>query len=202
MADRAYLTQAMPMCVIWGSDDQVIPVRHADNAAALAPDARVEVIPNAGHFPHKDHPQRFVKIVHDFIRSTQPATYSPRPLARAAEGRRRRRGDRLGQADGRRHGSATAGILHRSFATALERRLAACDASGVAALLLDAGDGGGVVDAVLLERLARPSPRSTSPASASAWSAWTTTDWASMWKNRRAAGRVSAKPKPSAPSTR
>jgi hypothetical protein len=54
----------------------VIPVRHASNAAMLAPLAQVEVIPNAGHFPHKDHPQRFVKIVNDFVRSTQPATYS------------------------------------------------------------------------------------------------------------------------------
>ena len=76
MADRAYLTEAMPMAVVWGRDDAVIPVRHASNAAALAPKARVEILPNAGHFPHKDHPQRFVKIVHEFIRSTQPATYS------------------------------------------------------------------------------------------------------------------------------
>lgn len=76
MADRAYLTQAMPMCVVWGRDDRVIPVSHAANAAALAPQARVEVIPNSGHFPHKDHPQRFTKIVTDFVRSTQPATYS------------------------------------------------------------------------------------------------------------------------------
>ena len=76
MADRAYLTEEMPMCVIWGEDDRVIPVRHAGHAAALAPNARVEVIPNAGHFPHKDHPERFVRIVHDFIRSTEPATYS------------------------------------------------------------------------------------------------------------------------------
>jgi pimeloyl-ACP methyl ester carboxylesterase len=76
MADRAYLTEEMPMAVIWGRDDRVIPVRHASNAAALAPKSRVEVIPNAGHFPHKDHPQRFAKLVHEFIRSTEPATYS------------------------------------------------------------------------------------------------------------------------------
>ena len=30
MVDRAYLTEAMPMCVIWGDDDQVIPTRHAE----------------------------------------------------------------------------------------------------------------------------------------------------------------------------
>ena len=88
MADRAYLTQEMPMAVVWGEDDRVIPVSHAESAAELAPGARVRVIPNAGHFPHKDHPQRFARIVHDFVRSTPPATYSRarfRTLLRAGE---------------------------------------------------------------------------------------------------------------------
>jgi pimeloyl-ACP methyl ester carboxylesterase len=76
MADRAYLTEAMPMCVIWGDQDRVIPVSHADRAAELAPNARVEIVPNAGHFPHKDHPERFVRILNDFVRTTRPATYS------------------------------------------------------------------------------------------------------------------------------
>jgi pimeloyl-ACP methyl ester carboxylesterase len=76
MADRAYLTEAMPMCVIWGDQDRVIPVSHAARAAELAPKARVEVIANAGHFPHKDHPERFVRILQDFVRTTRPATYS------------------------------------------------------------------------------------------------------------------------------
>ncbi len=75
MEDRAYLTASMPMAVVWGEDDQVIPVSHAERAARLAPTARVEVVPNAGHFPHKDHPQRFARIVHDFVRSTPPASY-------------------------------------------------------------------------------------------------------------------------------
>jgi pimeloyl-ACP methyl ester carboxylesterase len=76
MADRAYLTEAMPMCVVWGEQDRVIPVSHAATAAELAPGARVEVIPNAGHFPHRDHPERFVRIINDFVRTTRPATYS------------------------------------------------------------------------------------------------------------------------------
>ncbi|GAA1933383.1 alpha/beta fold hydrolase [Nocardioides hwasunensis] len=75
MADRAYLTEAMPMCVVWGADDQVIPVAHASNAGTLAPSARVEIIPDAGHFPHKDHPERFVRIVRDFIRTTEPSRH-------------------------------------------------------------------------------------------------------------------------------
>ncbi|HEX3932834.1 MAG TPA: alpha/beta fold hydrolase [Nocardioides sp.] len=76
MADRAYLTEAMPMLVVWGEDDRVIPVSHAARAAELAPKARIEVIPSAGHFPHKDHPERFVRILDDFHRSTAPASYS------------------------------------------------------------------------------------------------------------------------------
>ncbi len=75
MSDRAYLTEAMPLCIVWGRDDRVIPADHASNARALAPTARVEIVPNAGHFPHKDHPERFVKIVRDFIRSTEPAQH-------------------------------------------------------------------------------------------------------------------------------
>jgi pimeloyl-ACP methyl ester carboxylesterase len=76
MADRAYLTDAMPMCVIWGDEDRVIPASHAARAAELAPKARVEIMPNAGHFPHKDHPERFAELLHDFIRTTRPASYS------------------------------------------------------------------------------------------------------------------------------
>jgi pimeloyl-ACP methyl ester carboxylesterase len=75
MVDRAYLTQAMPMLVVWGTDDVVIPSKHAENVARIAPGAVVEVLPNSGHFPHKDHPDRFVKIVQDFVRATQPASY-------------------------------------------------------------------------------------------------------------------------------
>jgi len=76
MADRAYLTEGMPLCVIWGANDIVIPVRHARRAAELAPDARVEVLDDAGHFPHRDHPERFVRILHDFVAHSAPASYS------------------------------------------------------------------------------------------------------------------------------
>ena len=36
----------------------------------------LEIIEDAGHFPHKDHPERFTEVVDAFIRSTRPATYS------------------------------------------------------------------------------------------------------------------------------
>ncbi|MGH3317348.1 MAG: alpha/beta fold hydrolase [Nocardioidaceae bacterium] len=75
MTDRAYLTQHMPICVVWGEDDTVVPVRHASLAAEYAHDARVEVIADSGHFPHRDHPERFVRILRSFVAQTAPATY-------------------------------------------------------------------------------------------------------------------------------
>lgn len=76
MADRAYLTAGMPMCVVWGEDDPVIPATHARHAAELAPEAQVELLADCGHFPHKDHPERFVEILRGFVSGTEPQRHS------------------------------------------------------------------------------------------------------------------------------
>ncbi len=75
-SDRAYLTETMPTAIVWGREDQVIPVRHSSNAAALAPEATVTVLPDSGHFPHRDHPEEFARLLHDFVSSTEPAVYN------------------------------------------------------------------------------------------------------------------------------
>jgi pimeloyl-ACP methyl ester carboxylesterase len=75
MRDRAYLTAAMPMAIVWGADDQVLPVEHAEIVGALAPEARIEIFEDAGHFPHKDDPERFTTFLLSFIRETEPALY-------------------------------------------------------------------------------------------------------------------------------
>jgi pimeloyl-ACP methyl ester carboxylesterase len=76
MRDRAYLTEALPLCIVWGADDRVLPRSHADTARELAPLAQVTVVEDAGHFPHKDHPEEFVDLIDGFMGSTAPATYS------------------------------------------------------------------------------------------------------------------------------
>jgi pimeloyl-ACP methyl ester carboxylesterase len=75
MVDRAYLTQEMPLCLIWGEDDQVIPAKHAERIKSVAPGVRVTITPECGHFPHKDNPELVVSTLHHFIRTTQPATH-------------------------------------------------------------------------------------------------------------------------------
>ena len=76
MRDRAYLTEAMPLWIVWGADDRVLPARHAQTAREIAPRAQVTVLKDAGHFPHRDHPDAFVDLLTGFMDSTVPATYS------------------------------------------------------------------------------------------------------------------------------
>jgi hypothetical protein len=74
MTDRSYLARLMPVLVVWGRQDMVIPSAHAD----LAPThemSDVHVFDDSGHFPHKDHPKDFVRIVTKFIADNEPAHY-------------------------------------------------------------------------------------------------------------------------------
>jgi pimeloyl-ACP methyl ester carboxylesterase len=72
-SDRLYLAQAIPFLLVWGERDSIIPVEHAHSAHQLVPGSRLEIFPNAGHFPHLDDPLRFVKVLIDFIDTSDPA---------------------------------------------------------------------------------------------------------------------------------
>ena len=71
-SDRLYLAQAVPFMIVWGERDPIIPVEHARAAHRLVPGSRLEVFPDAGHFPHLDDPLRFVKVLGEFMASTEP----------------------------------------------------------------------------------------------------------------------------------
>jgi pimeloyl-ACP methyl ester carboxylesterase len=81
--DRTYLLPDLPVQIIWGEDDLIIPVSHARLAHEQIPGSRLEIFEKSGHMPHGDQPDRFVAIVERFIDSTEPFTYDPE-LLRAA----------------------------------------------------------------------------------------------------------------------
>jgi pimeloyl-ACP methyl ester carboxylesterase len=70
--DRLYLAAELPTMIIWGERDPLIPVAHARRAHDAIPSSRIEIFPGAGHYPHLDDPERFAKVLLDFIRTTQP----------------------------------------------------------------------------------------------------------------------------------
>jgi pimeloyl-ACP methyl ester carboxylesterase len=70
--DRLYLAEQLPLLIVWGERDPIIPVAHAHAAHELVRGSRLEVFADAGHFPHVDEPQRFIDVVQDFIETTEP----------------------------------------------------------------------------------------------------------------------------------
>jgi len=91
MLDRCYLTEAIPVQIIWGTKDVVVPVRHALMAHAAMPGSRLEIFEGSGHFPFHDDPARFIEVVERFIDTTEPAEYDQaklRGLLRTGSGER------------------------------------------------------------------------------------------------------------------
>ncbi len=82
MLDRCYLTEAIPVQIVWGTKDVVVPVRHAWMAHAAMPGSRLEIFEGSGHFPFHDDPARFIDVVERFIDSTEPAAYDQEALRR------------------------------------------------------------------------------------------------------------------------
>jgi pimeloyl-ACP methyl ester carboxylesterase len=76
-ANRLYLAERMPLLVMWGEHDSLIPVAHAHETHELLPSSRLEVFPESGHFPQLDEPERFIDLLGAFIDSTEPAKLDP-----------------------------------------------------------------------------------------------------------------------------
>ncbi len=74
--DRLYLAADLPTLIVWGERDPIIPVAHGRAAHAAIPGSRLEVFEGAGHFPHREAPARFVAVIEDFVRSTEPAAFA------------------------------------------------------------------------------------------------------------------------------
>jgi pimeloyl-ACP methyl ester carboxylesterase len=71
--DRLYLAEGLPTLLVWGGRDPIIPIEHGRAAVELIPGSRLEVFPDAGHFPHRDDPVRFAEVLTEFLATTEPA---------------------------------------------------------------------------------------------------------------------------------
>jgi len=66
-------TDKIASLLIWGGKDTMIPASHTDNVRREVPNIRVEIFPNAGHFPQLDEPELFFRVLDEFLRSEPPA---------------------------------------------------------------------------------------------------------------------------------
>ncbi|KMJ48737.1 alpha/beta fold hydrolase [Rhodococcoides fascians] len=59
--------ESIPSLLIWGGKDRMIPAKHADNIRREVPNSRVEIFPDAGHFPQLDEPDFFFRLLDEFL---------------------------------------------------------------------------------------------------------------------------------------
>jgi pimeloyl-ACP methyl ester carboxylesterase len=70
--DRLYLAEQMPLLILWGKRDPIIPIEHGRYAHALVENSRLVEIDDAGHFPMLDDPYRVADALAEFASSTEP----------------------------------------------------------------------------------------------------------------------------------
>jgi pimeloyl-ACP methyl ester carboxylesterase len=58
---------AMPVLLLWGELDRVVPLTQTDRLQALLPDSSLEVIPGAGHQPMEETPNAFNQALLDWL---------------------------------------------------------------------------------------------------------------------------------------
>jgi pimeloyl-ACP methyl ester carboxylesterase len=56
-----------PTLLLWGAEDRIVTPAYGENWRRAIPDARLETIPNAGHFPHWEQPEAFVDRLTAFV---------------------------------------------------------------------------------------------------------------------------------------
>ena len=59
----------MPVQIIWGENDRILPAGYAPELARLIAGSRVHVVPQCGHLPQVEKPQEFLRLFRDFAAS-------------------------------------------------------------------------------------------------------------------------------------
>jgi pimeloyl-ACP methyl ester carboxylesterase len=65
--DRHLKELKMPVLVIAGDDDQIIPTGLSVQLGGDIPGAKLAILPGCGHVPHEECPQAFLKAIRDFL---------------------------------------------------------------------------------------------------------------------------------------
>ncbi len=73
--DRLYLAESLPILIVWGSRDPIIPVSHGEAAHADLAGSRLEIFDGVGHLPQLEAPGHFVLVLERFLAETEPAKF-------------------------------------------------------------------------------------------------------------------------------
>ncbi len=57
----------LPLQLIWGEHDNIVPIQAALNMQKTYPQAKLALIEGAGHLPHQEKPEAFLKVLGSFL---------------------------------------------------------------------------------------------------------------------------------------
>lgn len=81
LLDRS-LDLDVPVWMLWGRKDGLVPSVHARAFQRAHPDAQVHILDDCGHYPHIELPTRFNKLLRSWLDATVPAGVARRrPVA-------------------------------------------------------------------------------------------------------------------------
>lgn len=80
-ANRFRLAGQLPVQLIWGDRDPIIPVSHGHATHDAIPGSRLAIVPRTGHYPHVEDPAAVEEILVDFMDSTEPGHIDPEVLS-------------------------------------------------------------------------------------------------------------------------
>ena len=63
MAPALLARLRLPLLLIWGRSDQLVPLRVARQVRQLRSDLPLEVVEHCGHCPHDEHPRVFNALI-------------------------------------------------------------------------------------------------------------------------------------------
>ena len=68
---RLCLVEGMPVLILWGARDPIIPVRHGEHAYEAIPGSRLEIFGGVGHLPQLEAPGHFIAVLGRFLEQTE-----------------------------------------------------------------------------------------------------------------------------------
>jgi pimeloyl-ACP methyl ester carboxylesterase len=77
-SDRLYLAAGIPVLIVWGALDPIIPVSHGERAHEAIAGSRLEIFDGVGHIPQLEAPARFAAVLERFLEQTEPAPFDAR----------------------------------------------------------------------------------------------------------------------------
>ncbi len=67
----------LPTLIVWGDDDQIVPIAHGSEAARRLRQSRMAIIHACGHMPQVERPGLFLEAIEPFLSTVSAASGSP-----------------------------------------------------------------------------------------------------------------------------